>query len=203
MNERIVFGGVELWDVGLAKILELDFATHELAHVILKGFGTEGHLSRKRVHASGRAGEEGTGRSRRRRIEEWSRGNGVRGAPEASRGSRGSVAAGWANVDWQSAESRSGDGGGGGRTDIGIGRNWVRGGNGYAGDGGGVDMIRCVDDGRRALAGTMGSAPMETVGGNGGFGWPGDVNVGEQKTDQNRDLDGAGWARTIQEALDD
>jgi hypothetical protein len=41
------------------------------------------------------------------------------------------------------------------------------------------------------------------VGGNGGFWRPGDVDVGEQETNQDRDLDGTGWARAIQEALED
>jgi hypothetical protein len=44
---------------------------------------------------------------------------------------------------------------------------------------------------------------MRTVGRNREAWWSWDVAVGDQKTDQDRDMDKAGLARTILEALDD
>jgi hypothetical protein len=51
MNKQIVFGRVKLWDTCFAKVFEFNFATHELAHVILKRFGAESHFCRERMHA--------------------------------------------------------------------------------------------------------------------------------------------------------
>jgi hypothetical protein len=47
VDEGVIFGRVKLRNAGFAKVFELDLAAHELAHVILKRFGTESDLRRK------------------------------------------------------------------------------------------------------------------------------------------------------------
>ncbi len=66
MDEGVIFGRVKLRNAGFAKVFELDLAEHELAHVVLKRFGTESDLRRKGVHA-GRCANQGAGSPFRRR----------------------------------------------------------------------------------------------------------------------------------------
>jgi hypothetical protein len=202
MDERVVFGRVELQDACLAKVFELDVASHELAHVILEGFGTEGHFGRKRVHASWCASQCSAGTLRCRRIEERTGKNGVRRAPETSSGGWWTVSVRWSHVDRITAKSW--DCGIGVDRDINVGI-WGSGSidsGSIPGDGWSVDVFGHVDHRRRASAGTSRAALACTARGSGGARRFRDVAVGDQKANQDGDdVNYIGRAGPILEAL--
>ena len=67
-----------------------------------------------------------------------------------------------------------------------------------------IGRVGDVDYRGRAAGWTSRSTLVYTaIGGNGGARRLWDGAFGDQKTDQNRDMDNAGWARTIPEALED
>ena len=57
VDERVMFGRIKLRDAGLSEVFELHFTAHELAHVILEGFGTECNFRRIWMHASWRTSQ--------------------------------------------------------------------------------------------------------------------------------------------------
>jgi hypothetical protein len=179
MDERVVFGRVEFRDACLAKVFELDVAAHELAHVILEGFGTEGHFGRKRMHASRCASQCSAGTLRCRRIEKRTGKNGVRRAPETSSGGWWTVSVRWSRVDRLTAKSW--DCGIGVDRDINVG---IWGSGSILGDGWSVDLFRRVDHRRRASAGTSRAALACTARGSGGARRFRDVAVEDQKANQ-------------------
>jgi hypothetical protein len=70
MNERVLFGGIELWDDRFPEVLEFHFGVHELRHVLFESFSTEGNLCRIGVVTSRRANKS-VGPGRRCGVEHW------------------------------------------------------------------------------------------------------------------------------------
>ena len=73
VDERIISGGVELWDDRLAKIFEADFGVHELSHVPFERFSAERDFIRIRVHTSRGPSERRTTSVEKRNTAWWMR----------------------------------------------------------------------------------------------------------------------------------
>ena len=145
MDERIVFRRVKLWDACFAKILELHVITHELAHVVFKRLGAEGHFGREGMHP-GRCPCQDSSACRVRRVEQWANGCAIRGSLETTGSDWWSMAIGGSGVNLVSSKSRCDrDGGSCGLDDVNTwsdGRRVIRGGLRSEG---GIDKDRRVN----------------------------------------------------------